>query len=217
MIRGLRACAGSLTLKCEVTLLRATRAREQQAGITHAVRLYPSPLKKIFGGTIKVVAVFLVIGVVLGQGAAVIAQTTPGLICKAGTAVCLKGRMKSHDGMRGEDKQNTCGVGPHGETYIMQGGQCREVCRDGLTDYTLGLDMNCDRFAYRQCTDGAYLPVNQPCKDVLCADFDDCYQWASDHCPTGEDIEPSSFVFNGARSFSYTCSSPWKPWNNSEL
>ena len=99
----------------------------------------------------------------------------------------------------------------------MQDGHCREVCRDGLTDYALGLDMNCDRVTYRQCADGDFQPVDEPCDDVFCAGFDDCYQWASDHCQTGEDIEPSSFVFDGISQFSFTCSSPQRPWVSSQL
>ena len=97
---------------------------------------------------------------------------------------------------------------------MMQNGECGEVCQDDLSDYELGLDLNCDRMAYHQCADGTYLPINEPCDDAVCNDFDDCYRWASNQCPPDENIEPSTFVFNGIREFSFTCSSPWRSWTS---
>ena len=151
----------------------------------------------------------------LGQWT-VIAQTSPGLICRSGSTVCLKMLPRAYSGITRVGEQGVCQDGLFGEMYINQDGECREVCRDGLTDYELGLDKNCDRITYKLCVDGSYLPSDEPCDDVLCSDFDDCYQWASDHCPAGEDIEPSSFVFNSSDSFSFTCSSPERPWKNPE-
>ena len=40
------------------------------------------------------------------------------------------------------------------------------------------------------------------------------YYWGNGEL--GKDIEPSSFIFNGPDSFSFTCSSLWRPWNNSD-
>ena len=142
----------------------------------------------------------------------VIAQTSSNLICKPGTAICLKVLPRPYASMHRADERGDCSSGPFGGLYVKQDGECREVCWDGLTDYELGLDTNCDRITYKLCADGSYLPSDEPCNDVLCSDFDDCYQWASDHCPAGEDIEPSSFVFNGSASFLFTCSSPRRPW-----
>ena len=146
----------------------------------------------------------------------VAAQAGASLLCRPKSEVCLKVLSGSHDGKERENERGECGAGQSGEMYIMQSGGCREVCQDGLTDYELGLDLNCDRMAYQQCADGTYLPVNEPCDDAVCNDFDDCYRWASNQCPPDEGIEPLTFVFNGIREFSFTCASPWRPWNKSE-